>query len=141
MMAFEQFAQYADIPLRLMLAIVFLYHGYPKMFTAKGFAGHVQTVKSIGFQPAVFWAFCSAFAEFFGGLGLLLGAFTRVSADLIIINMLVAWYAKKFKWGSPFNITNGGYEYDLVLIAAALTLALMGAGQYSFDALYGLPWA
>jgi putative oxidoreductase len=140
-MAFEQFAAYADLPLRIMVGIVMLYHGYPKLLTAKGFRGHIQTVKSIGFRHAAFWAFCSAFAEFAGGLGTLLGGFTRIAAVLVAINMLVAWYAKKFKWNSPFNIIHGGYEYDLVLVAAALTLALGGAGMYSLDAIYNLPFA
>jgi len=138
-MAFEQLAAFADLPLRIMLGIVFLYHGYPKMLTKNGFMEHVKVIKSIGFKPPVFWAFCSAFAEFFGGLAVLLGGFTRVAAVLIAINMLVAWYAKKFVWKSPFNIIHGGYEYDLVLIAAALTLALLGAGPFSLDVIYSLP--
>ncbi len=140
-MAFEQFAQYADLPLRIMLGIVFLYHGYPKLFTATGFKGHVQTVKGIGFRPAAFWALCSAIAEFFGGLAVLLGAFTRIGAALIVINMLVALYASIFQWGRKFSIIHQGYEYELVLIATALTLVLAGAGPYSLDAMYGLPWA
>jgi putative oxidoreductase len=140
-MAFEQLTAFADLPLRIMLGIVFLYHGYPKMLTAKGFKGHVQTVKSIGFRPAAFWALCSAVAEFFGGLGLLFGAFTRIAAALIAINMFVALYASIFQWGRKFSIIEQGYEYELVLIAAALTLAFLGAGPYSLDVLYGLPFA
>jgi putative oxidoreductase len=140
-MSLEQLALCADIPLRIMLGIVMLYHGYPKLRTAKGFAGHVQTAKGIGFRPAAFWAFGSAVAEFLGGLAVLLGAFTRIGALLIVINMLVATYAKKFKWNSPFNIMQGGYEYDLILVAAALTLAFSGAGLYSLDAMYALPFA
>lgn len=134
-------ARFADIPLRIMVGIVFLYHGYPKLLTAKGFKQHVQTVKSIGCRPQVFWAFCSAFAEFAGGLALLLGGFTRIAGLLIALNMIVATYAKKVKWNLPFNIMQGGYEYDLVLIAAALSLVLNGAGMYSLDAMYHLPFA
>ena len=137
-MAFEYLLPFTSLPLRIMLGIVFLYHGYPKMLTKKGFQGHVATVKQIGFWPASFWAFFSAFAEFFGGLLLLLGLFTRIGAALIVINMIVAFYAKKFVWGSKFNIINGGYEYDLV--AAALTLVLLGGGVYSLDALFSLPF-
>ena len=137
----EQLALYADVPLRVMVGIVMLVHGYPKLLTAKGFKGHVQTVKGIGFRPAVVFAACSAVAEFVGGAAILLGGFTRIAALLILINMLVAAYAKKFAWGSSFNIMQGGYEYDLVLAAAALTLALSGAGAYSLDALYALPFA
>lgn len=141
MMAFDQLAMIADLPLRIMLGIVFLYHGYPKLLTRQGFRGHVQTVKGIGFRPAGFWAFCSAIAEFGGGLALLLGAFTRIGAALIMINMLVALYASVFLWGRKFSIIEQGYEYELVLIAAALTLVLAGAGPYSVDMAYGLPWA
>lgn len=140
-MVLEQLAQYADIPLRIALGIVFIYHGYPKMLTKRGFKEHTQTVKSIGFKPAGFWAFCSAFAEFFGGIAVLIGAFTQIAAALIAINMLVALYASIFQWGRKFSIINQGYEYEIVLIAAALTLALMGAGQYSIDAFYKTPLA
>ena len=33
---------------------------------------------------------------------------------------------------------NGGYEYNLVLIIAAPTLALVGPGAFSLDPLLGL---
>lgn len=131
---------YADLPLRIILGIVFLYHGYPKLMTAQGFKSHRQVVKSIGFRPAGFWAFCSAVAEFLGGLAVLLGGFTRIAAVLIVINMLVATYAKTTKWKVPFAGPNG-YELDLTLVAAALSLALLGAGMYSLDAFYHLPYA
>lgn len=141
MQMFDQFAQYADLPLRIMVGAVMTYHGYPKLLTSNGFLQHVQTVKSIGFRPAGFFALCSAVAECIGGIAILLGAWTQLAGVLIAINMLVAFYAKKFKWNSPFNIMNGGYEYDLVLVATALTLALAGAGMYSLDAMYSLPFS
>jgi putative oxidoreductase len=37
-----------------------------------------------------------------------------------------------------FFLQNGGYEYNLVLIIAALTLALVGPGAFSLDHLLGL---
>lgn len=142
-MVLENLVVFASIPLRVMLGIVFVYHGYPKMLTAKGFKQHVNVAKSIGFvfPTPVFWGFCSAFAEFFGGLMVFSGTFTRIGALLIALNMLVAWWASKFKWGKKFSIVQNGYEYDLVLIAGALTLVLLGGGAYSLDGFLGLPLA
>ena len=37
-----------------------------------------------------------------------------------------------------FFVQNGGYEYNLVLIVAALAVAAMGPGRYSLDHLLGL---
>jgi len=37
-----------------------------------------------------------------------------------------------------FFVQNGGYEYNLVLIVAALAVAAMGPGRYSLDYLLGL---
>jgi len=141
MIDMSSWAQYADVPLRVMVAIVMLYHGYPKLLTKQGFTQHVQTTKGIGLAPASFWAFCSAVAECIGGIALLLGAFTRFAGVLIAINMLVATYAKKSKWNLPFSIIKGGYEYDLVLVAVGIYFALIGGGIYSLDAIYHLPFA
>jgi len=140
-MVFESLMPFALLPLRVMLGVVFLVHGYPKLLTKEGFQKHVQVTQSIGFPlPSVF-ALVSGFAEFVGGLAILFGIFTSIAALLIIFNMLVATYAKKVVWKLPFDITAGGYEYDLVLVAAALTLLILGAGFYSIDMMLGLPLA
>lgn len=121
---------WAALPLRILLGILFIYHGYPKLF--KDFKGTTKFLKKLGFAPASFWAFVLGFVEFFGGLAILLGLLTRIGAGLLIISMLVAFYHVKFKWKKPFQ---GGYELDLLIIASLITLFLLGAGNLSFDSM------
>jgi putative oxidoreductase len=51
--------------------------------------------------------------------------------------MLVAAFSTHAKQG--FFLAGGGYEYNLVLGAAALSVAFIGPGAISVDALLGLP--
>ena len=78
--------------LRLVLGIVFFAHGAQKMlgwFGGYGFTGTMGFFTGMMHIPAVF-AFLAIAAEFFGGLGLIFGLFTRVAAFGIFCNMLVA---------------------------------------------------
>ena len=142
-MGYEYLIPFAAIPLRLIVGLVMMAHGYPKLLTKKGFKGHAKFLKQMGFKnpSPKFWAFCSAFAEFAGGLAILIGAFTRIGAALIAITMLVAVYVHKTKFNSVFVARENSYEYPLTLAAAAITLLLLGAGYYSVDIAFSLPFA
>jgi putative oxidoreductase len=117
--------------LRAVLGIVFIAHGLPKF---RGFAGTVKFVGSLGFRPAVAWAFLLAFAEFGGGIMLLAGLASRLAAALLIPSMLVALYHNVAVWRKPFK---GGWELDLTLLAGLAAVLLLGAGAYSADAVLG----
>src|SRR5260370_35101229 len=78
--------------LRLVLGVVFFAHGAQKAlgwFGGYGFSGTMGFFTGMMHIPAVF-AFLAISAEFFGGLGLIFGLFTRVAAFGIFCNMLVA---------------------------------------------------
>lgn len=112
--------------MRLTLGIIFLDHGYHKVFG--GLHHHVQFVTSLGL-PA--WsAYLSAFTEFFGGLLVLLGLFTRVAAFAICIDMCVAIAKVHFHNGLTGN---GGYEFPLALAALAFALIFFGGGAIALD--------
>jgi len=124
------------LALRLVLGLVFLGHGAQKAFGAfggPGLAGASGFMASLGLRPARFWAAVAAFGELLGGALVLLGLFTPVGAALIVATMAVA--IAKVHGPKGFFIQNGGYEYNLVLLVAALTLAATGAGAYSVDRL------
>jgi len=142
-MVFENLIPFAAIPLRIALGIAMMYHGYPKILTKKGFKGYTKMMRSLKFKKPSpkFWAFASAFGEFFAGLAVFLGAFTRIGAALIAINMLIAVYVHIFKWKHPFDAREGGYEYALVLALAAIALVLLGGGYFSLDIAFSLPLA
>src|SRR6201982_2205946 len=75
--------------LRLVLGIVFFAHGAQKMlgwFGGYGFTGTMGFFTNMMHIPAVF-AFLAIAAEFFGGLGLIFGVFTRVAAVGRLCNM------------------------------------------------------
>ena len=116
----------ALLVMRLALGAVMLAHGYHKVFG--GLQHHAQFVASLGL-PA--WtAYLSSFTEFFGGLLVLLGLFTRVAAFAICINMSVAILKVHLHKGL---IGPGGYEFPLALAALAFALIFLGAGPIAFD--------
>lgn len=116
----------ALLVMRLALGAVMLDHGYHKVFG--GLHHHAQFVASLGL-PA--WsAYLSSFTEFFGGLLVLLGLFTRVAAFAICINLSVAIAKVHIHNGL---IGNGGAELPLALATLAFALIFFGGGPIAFD--------
>jgi putative oxidoreductase len=125
--------------LRLALGIVFFAHGAQKMlgwFGGYGFSGTMGFFTGAIHIPAPL-AFLAIAAEFFGGIGLILGFLTRIAAFGIAMNMLVAIATVHGKFGLFMN-WNGtqkgeGFEYHLLVIAMAAFLMIRGAGALSVD--------
>jgi putative oxidoreductase len=131
--------------LRLVLGIVFFAHGAQKMlgwFGGYGFTGTMSFFTGMMHIPVVF-AFLAIAAEFFGGLGLIFGLFTRVAAFGIFCNMLVAVAMVHHQFGFFMNWTGAqkgeGYEYHLVLLATLVVLMIRGGGAASVDRLLSSP--
>jgi putative oxidoreductase len=76
-------------------------------------------------------------AEFFGGIGLIVGLLMRVAAIGIAITMVVAMLKVHLKFGFLLNWFGDkpghGIEYHLLAIALALVLIVHGAGALSLD--------
>jgi|SRR3989344_6941910 len=123
------YEQLAPLILRLVLGIIFIAHGYPKLF--KNFGATVDFFGSVGLKPAKFLVIIVAVSEFFGGIALVLGFLTQIAALLITMVMLVAMvYVKKIKFKKGLV---DGYEFDLILFAAALALLFLGPGAFAID--------
>jgi len=130
-----------SIPLaivRLALGIVFFAHGAQKLlgwFGGPGFQGTMGYFQSSGI-PAVF-AFLAIIAEFFGGLGLILGLLTRIAAFGILCNMVVAIAMVHARVGFFMNWggkqAGEGFEYHILAIAMCLAAIVGGAGAVSID--------
>jgi putative oxidoreductase len=125
--------------LRLALGVVFFAHGAQKMlgwFGGPGFPGTMGFFTGVMHIPAPF-AFLAIAAEFFGGLGLILGFVTRIAAFGIAVNMLVAIATVHSAFGFFMN-WNGtqkgeGFEYHLLVLAMTVFLMIRGAGAFSVD--------
>ena len=129
--------------LRLVLGVVFFAHGAQKMlgwFGGPGFTGTMGFFTGYLHIPAPF-AFLAIAAEFFGGLGLILGFFTRVAAFGIAANMVVAIAMVHGTFGFFMNWTGTqkgeGFEYHLMALAMTAFLLIRGAGAYSIDRAIG----
>ncbi|MBA2459253.1 MAG: DoxX family protein [Gemmatimonadales bacterium] len=112
--------------LRVVLGVIMLYHGFPKLMdfggTAAGFGG-------MGIPAPTLSAAFATVAEVVGGLLLLVGVATDIAGLLVAVDMLGAIIFVHAKNG--FSAANGGYEFPLALLAMGLAIALAGPGRYS----------
>jgi putative oxidoreductase len=125
--------------LRLALGVVFSAHGAQKMlgwFGGYGFSGTMGFFTHQMGIPAVF-AFLAICAEFFGGLGLIVGFLGRIAAFGIMCNMIVAVMMVHAKNGFFMNWAGNqkgeGFEYHVLAIAALLVIIIKGSGAFSAD--------
>jgi putative oxidoreductase len=117
--------------LRLVVGGLFVGHGTQKLFGWFGGNGLDATAQGFEHQNAI----AAGGAEAGGGALLALGLATPLAASVLIATMLTAIHrvhGTKGPW-----LTNGGYEYNVVLIAAALALVDAGPGALSLDGARG----
>jgi putative oxidoreductase len=120
--------------LRLVVGPLFVGHGTQKLFGwfgGHGLEGTGAFFEQLGLRPGKRHAAAAGASEAVGGALLTLGALTPVASGLITGTMITAIrkvHAEKGPW-----VTNGGYEYNLTLIAAMLTLSEVGPGRPSVD--------
>ena len=121
--------------LRVVTGFLFAAHGWQK-FNEFTIAGTQAAFAQMGVPVANLVAPVIATLELVGGIALILGVLTRVFAALLAVDMLGALFLVH----APAGIfaATGGYELVLILAAAALAVALVGAGKVSVDkALFG----
>jgi putative oxidoreductase len=123
--------------IRLVVGLIFIGHGAQKLFGWFGGYGPKGTggfFEQIGLKPGVSMAVLAGLGELVGGLLFAAGLFTPVASALLVAIMLVAIAKVHLKNG--FWVTANGYEYNLVLIAIAIGVALIGPGAYSIDSTF-----
>jgi putative oxidoreductase len=132
MQSLERLKPLALLLLRLALGIIFIFHGYPKLFTHT--RETMQMFEHMGFPG--YFVYIAGAVEFFGGIVMILGLFTRVAGLLLAGEMAIAIWRVHLPQGPITMVKN--YEFPLVLAMAAFTLATVGAGLISLDqAIFG----
>jgi putative oxidoreductase len=113
--------------LRVAVGAIFIYHGYPKLF------GHtrdaMQSFAHLGLPG--YFVYIAGIVEFFGGLMLVAGLFTRIAGLLLAGEMAVGLWRVHNIISNPMAVRN--YELPLMLAVSTFALATVGAGLISFD--------
>jgi putative oxidoreductase len=131
---------YGLLALRVILGLVMAGHGAQKLFGWFGGGGPKGTGGMFGqlrFRAPLVMALVAGVAEFGGGLLLAMGLLTPLAALAItgvMINAVATVHWRNGLWSHA-----GGYEYNLIILAAVVALAATGPGDYSLDAAIG--WA
>jgi putative oxidoreductase len=125
--------------LRLVVGLTLAAHGSQKLFGwygGHGIDGTASNYERIGLRPGRVNAWLAGLAECSGGLLIAVGLVTPVGAAALIGVMTAAVLTVHVRNG--FFITNNGFEYNLVMAAAAFALAGIGAGGWSLDNALGI---
>jgi putative oxidoreductase len=117
----------AILVVRVITGYAFILHGWDKILNPFGWMPGSNI-------PGIFQGL-AAFAEFGGGIALILGLFSRLSAFGLVITMIVAAYVHAISFGHPF-VAKGGpsFEPATTYFMISLLLLILGAGRYSLDA-------
>ena len=108
--------------LRASIGVVFIVHSLKKFDPA-----WQEWLITIGLPPEM--QLPIALAEFIGGVLLLVGVLTRISAAVFSVILLGAIF--HIRWENGFLISQGGWEWDLVMLAVTLSIIVAGPGRVS----------
>ncbi len=127
--------------LRIGVGLVFIPHGYSKVFGPGGAAAFAADMPN--FHLPVSLGYVAAWAEMFGSILLILGVLTRIDAFLLACVMAAATLMVKLpdalyevpRGTSKFLVAMRGIELELMLMIASLAIVLLGPGRIAMDAL------
>lgn len=129
---FGKYSDYASVVLRVALGAVLFWHGQAKLLNLEATAGFLAQ----SFPAPMLLAVIVAVIETVGGAFLVLGLLTRFSALLVALEFVVILRYKVFVWGIPFvdfQTGVGGYQLDMIILAAAVALLLRGSKKLSLE--------
>jgi len=151
-MVLEFLGAYPDIAslvVRVVVGVLMIVHGYPKVFSKEARSQMIPMMQSIGVPRVGFEL--AGILEFFGGLFLLVGLLTRLVSLFFVVEMIATTllYVTKlvnapiprgameqqFKQSKGYI---GGWELDTTIIASSVALMVLGGGIASIDGLLGI---
>ncbi len=117
----------AETILRVVTGIALAIHGAPKIIDP---FGNIAMVEGLGFYPGVIFSPALAATEFFGGILLALGLFTRPAAFATMFVLLVTVW---FHW---ITLDQGymGAEKSILWAAILFLFVIRGGNRHSLDA-------
>src|SRR3977135_497702 len=125
--------------LRIIVGALFVGHGAQKLFGffgGHGLDGTGAFFESLGLRPGRMMALAAGLAELTGGALFALGLLTPLAATLLIAVMVAAIatvHGRNGVW-----VTNGGFEYNVVLAAVPFALAPLGARERALHPVLGV---
>ncbi len=125
--------------LRFIVGSLFMGHGLQKLagwFGGAGVKGTGDQFEAMGLRPGKAHATAAGAGETVGGALLAGGLLTPLGAALLSGTMITAIrtvHGSRGPW-----VTKGGYEYNLVLLAALFAIADAGPGGFSLDEALGI---
>jgi len=118
-----QLIKFGPLPIRILVGIVLILHGLPKV---SDILGTQDFFTKIGLPPGL--AILIALLEVIGGFAILFGILTRAAAGLVILEMIGSTLHVKLSKGFV-----GGYELDLLVMAICISLFITGPGRISIE--------
>jgi putative oxidoreductase len=114
------------------LGVIFIAHGWPKI--AGGAEGTAALFANLGIPAPTLAAWGIALLETGGGLLLIVGFLVVPIAALLALHMLTGIFLVHIPNGFyVIGPGSGGYEFNLLLAAALLTLIFVGSGNWTLQ--------
>ena len=88
-----------------------------------------QMFEQIGIKPGKHFAVATGIAETFAGCAAILGLWTRPAALAVLVTQAVAIW--KVHSSKGYDVTRGGFEYNIALMAIAGAMLVAGPGVFS----------
>jgi putative oxidoreductase len=123
---FDKLKPLALLLLRWGLGLIFIYHGYPKLFGQT--PRFIESFARLGLPP--YTVYLVGIVEVFGGALLFVGLFTRAAGLFLMADMAAAIWKYNLKEGVE---AVSDYELPLVLGLATFALVTVGAGAIALD--------
>lgn len=125
---FNQQSDVALLALRIAIGTIFLVHGRQKLQM-----WNMQPNEQMSQGQINFFKFLGV-VETLGGISAVFGFLTQLSALGFAILMLGAINAKRTQYKVGFAERQAtGWEFDFLILAAAIALIFLGAGAFSLD--------